>query len=138
MHVSEIGQDYQSLSRAAILRAFDEEQSIPSFSRPIRALDSAVIMDERLGPIGTERYKEYLRDIHKSGTHVMSLVNDLLDLSKIEAGASILPFSLDIALIPSVQFALPARLVAGPTLQFPGLCASSQSRMPPLLLPSMQ
>ena len=45
-----------------------------------------VIMEERFGPIGTERYKDYLRDIHASGTHVMSLVNDLLDLSKIEAG----------------------------------------------------
>jgi PAS domain S-box-containing protein len=49
-----------------------------------------VIMDERLGPIGTERYMDYLRDIHKSGSHVMSLVNDLLDLSKIEAGKMVL------------------------------------------------
>jgi PAS domain S-box-containing protein len=45
-----------------------------------------VIMDERFGPVGNQRYKDYLKDIHASGGHVMSLVNDLLDLSKIEAG----------------------------------------------------
>jgi signal transduction histidine kinase len=45
-----------------------------------------VILEERFGPLGNERYKEYLKDIHASGAHVMSLVNDLLDLSKIEAG----------------------------------------------------
>ena len=45
-----------------------------------------VMREERFGPVGNERYKDYLRDIHASGTHVMSLVNDLLDLSKIEAG----------------------------------------------------
>lgn len=45
-----------------------------------------VILEERFGPVGNERYKDYLKDIHASGTHVMSLVNDLLDLSKIEAG----------------------------------------------------
>jgi PAS domain S-box-containing protein len=52
-----------------------------------------VIMDERFGPIGNARYKEYLKDIHASGAHVMSLVNDLLDLSKIEAGKLQLDFS---------------------------------------------
>ncbi len=45
-----------------------------------------VMMDERLGPVGNQRYKDYLKDIHASGALVMSLVNDLLDLSKIEAG----------------------------------------------------
>lgn len=45
-----------------------------------------VMMEERFGPMGNKRYKEYLKDIHTSGAHVLSLVNDLLDLSKIEAG----------------------------------------------------
>jgi PAS domain S-box-containing protein len=45
-----------------------------------------VMMDERFGSISNQRYKDYLGDIHASGTLVMSLVNDLLDLSKIEAG----------------------------------------------------
>lgn len=49
--------------------------------------------EERLGPIGSPRYKEYLRDMHASGAHVLSLVNDLLDLSKIEAGKMELSFA---------------------------------------------
>jgi PAS domain S-box-containing protein len=52
-----------------------------------------VIMEERFGPVGNERYKEYLKDIHASGVHVMSLVNDLLDLSKIESGGLDLAFA---------------------------------------------
>jgi PAS domain S-box-containing protein len=51
-----------------------------------------VMAEERFGPIGNERYKEYLRDIHQSGGYVISLVNDLLDLAKIEAGKLDLDF----------------------------------------------
>ncbi len=53
---------------------------------------SEVMLSERFGAIGVERYKDYLRDIQSSGTHIMSLVNDLLDLSKVEAGKLDLKF----------------------------------------------
>jgi PAS domain S-box-containing protein len=47
---------------------------------------SDVMIEERFGPVGNERYREYLRDINRSGVHVLDLINDLLDISKIEAG----------------------------------------------------
>ncbi len=52
-----------------------------------------VIMAERFGSIGNERYREYLRDMHAAGTHLVSLLNDLLDLSKIETGQLDLTFA---------------------------------------------
>jgi PAS domain S-box-containing protein len=47
---------------------------------------SELMLDEKFGPIGNDRYRDYLRDINKSGNHVLELVNDLLDITKIEAG----------------------------------------------------
>ncbi|APH74709.1 PAS domain S-box protein [Aquibium oceanicum] len=47
---------------------------------------SELMMDEKFGPMGNDRYRDYLRDINRSGNHVLDLVNDLLDISKIEAG----------------------------------------------------
>jgi len=53
---------------------------------------SDVIIEERFGPIGNDRYRDYLKDIKASGSHLLSLLNDLLDLSKIEAGKMELSF----------------------------------------------
>jgi PAS domain S-box-containing protein len=53
---------------------------------------SEVMLNERLGPIGNERYRQYLKDIHAAGGHLVSLLDDLLDLSKIEAGLLELTF----------------------------------------------
>lgn len=38
------------------------------------------------GPLGSERYKEYANDIHESGSYLLGFINDILEMSKIEAG----------------------------------------------------
>ncbi len=53
---------------------------------------SDMMIEERFGEIENDRYRGYLRDIHRSGNHVLELVNDLLDISKIEAGKMELEF----------------------------------------------
>ncbi|WP_455466539.1 PAS domain-containing sensor histidine kinase [Bartonella sp. B39] len=52
---------------------------------------SDIMLQSTFGPLGSERYKEYMHDIYNSGKHLLTLINDILDMSKIEAGR----FSLD-------------------------------------------
>lgn len=46
---------------------------------------SEIIGDEFLGPVGVRQYREYAKDIHTSGQHLLSIINDVLDLSKLDA-----------------------------------------------------
>ena len=48
---------------------------------------SGTMKGEVFGPIGNEKYREYMDDIHYAGQHLLDLINDILDASAIEAGA---------------------------------------------------
>lgn len=47
---------------------------------------SEILQDQMFGPLGSARYNEYAKDIHDSGKHLLNVINDILDMSKIEAG----------------------------------------------------
>ena len=105
--------DLLEAKRAAEQASAQKSDFLAKISHEIRTPLSAIIgfaevmIEERFGPVGNERYLEYLRDIHASGGHVISLINDLLDLSKIEAGRFDLTFvSVDVNEIVARSVAL--------------------------------
>jgi two-component system cell cycle sensor histidine kinase PleC len=61
---------------------------------PLNAINgfSEIMVGEMFGPMGDKRYKEYAQDILSSGQHLLALINDILDMSKIEAGKMNLRF----------------------------------------------
>ena len=61
---------------------------------PLNAINgfSEIMVGEMFGPLGDRRYKEYSQDILSSGQHLLALINDILDMSKIEAGKMNLSF----------------------------------------------
>ncbi len=89
------------------------------FRTPLNAIIgfSSMIDNEIFGSIQVDKYKEYVKDIHASGEHLLSLVNDILDLSRIEAGKfeyDIEPLSGVAAINEVVAFLTP--LAAGNTV----------------------
>jgi signal transduction histidine kinase len=90
--------DMRTATREAQKAAAAKAEFVGKISHEIRTPLNAItgfaelIIAERFGPIGNDRYRDYLKDIHAAGMHVVSLLNDLLDLSKIENGQLDLSF----------------------------------------------
>ena len=86
----------KSISDEARRRAEDanlaKSRFLASMSHELRTPLNAILgfseamIGEMLGPIGNESYKGYIGDIHASGKHLLNLINEILDLSRIEAG----------------------------------------------------
>ena len=97
-HWKNVEEELVAARRAAETANAQKSDFLAKISHEIRTPLNAIIgfsevmMEERFGSIGNDRYRAYLKDIHVSGQHLMSLINDLLDLSKIEAGKLDLSF----------------------------------------------
>ncbi|HEY9078813.1 MHYT domain-containing protein [Magnetovibrio sp.] len=69
-----------------------KSQFLASMSHELRTPLNAIIgfsemvMSELFGPVGSPKYLEYTKDIHDSGEHLLELITDILDMSKIESG----------------------------------------------------
>jgi PAS domain S-box-containing protein len=91
--------ELRAAKRAAETANAHKSEFLAHVSHEIRTPLNAIIGfadmmgSERLGPVGHPRYVEYANDIGRSGRHVLDIVNDLLDISKIEAGELDLDFA---------------------------------------------
>jgi signal transduction histidine kinase/CheY-like chemotaxis protein len=94
-HIQEIEvakRNLESTLRAAEAANRAKSEFIATMSHELRTPLNAVIgfseimVNETYGPLGHKNYKEYVSDIHDSGSHLLRIINDILDVSKAEAG----------------------------------------------------
>jgi two-component system cell cycle sensor histidine kinase PleC len=90
---------------------------------PLNAINgfSEIMLAEMFGALGDARYRDYAQDIHNSGQHLLALINDILDMSKIEAGKmtlSLEPVSVEEVTEEAVRLVRTRAETAGLTLTF--------------------
>ena len=89
---NELSRKYSEEKAKAEHAAFTKSAFLANMSHELRTPLNAIIgfseimMNELAGPLGHTSYKEYSRDILTSGQHLLDMINDILDMAKIEAG----------------------------------------------------
>jgi two-component system cell cycle sensor histidine kinase PleC len=95
--LSELNRKYMKETERAEAANRAKSEFLANMSHELRTPLNAIIgfselMETALfGPLGSDKYEEYARDIRSSGTYLLGVINDILDMSKIEAGQ----FSMD-------------------------------------------
>ena len=90
--LSKLAEDYLSAKKTAEEANRTKSAFLANMSHELRTPLNAIIgfsdaiKQQLFGPLGNNRYLEYVNDIYASGSHLLSLINDILDMSKIEAG----------------------------------------------------
>jgi PAS domain S-box-containing protein len=91
---TELAQARRQADRAASAKADVLARISHEIRTPLNAIIgfAEVMSDEKFGPLGNERYGEYMKDIRASGERIIAFIDDLLDLSRIETGKLDLAF----------------------------------------------
>ncbi|MEM9670004.1 MAG: PAS domain-containing sensor histidine kinase [Pseudomonadota bacterium] len=91
-HAAELARKYSEEKDKAERAAHSKSTFLANMSHelrtPLNAINgfSEILVKELYGPLGDERYKGYATDILSSGQHLLDMINDILDMAKIEAG----------------------------------------------------
>lgn len=92
VHAIEASEELRGAKEEAELAARSKTEFLTNTTHELRTPLNAIIgfseimWSETFGPIGNDQYKGYVKDIYDSGSHLLGVINDILDMSRIEAG----------------------------------------------------